>query len=140
MSTKTPIETEKRSQGVGFTRTSDAPVGSSPTYYLADELTGESAIRLALRLRKLPLSQFQKIVLSFGNVTSLDATGLAILVRLYSQLVTSGRQLVLCDVSDEILTQLKPVGLDSLFRDRPTKGGFLRPISGKFRALIGANA
>ena len=124
-----------RTREVGVPPTYASPVGDSPTYYLADQLTGEAALRLASRLSHLPLEQFEKIVLSFGNVTSLDATGLAVLVRLYSQLITSGRRLVLRDVPPTIADQLKTVGLDSIFGERPTGNGFFRPITGRFRAL-----
>ena len=121
-------------------RAPEVPAGVSPTYYLADQLTGNDAIRLASRLRRLPLEQFQKVVLSLRNVTSLDASGLAILVRLYSQLVASGRQLALRDISPVIHEQLAAVGLDSVFTEKPTRGGFFRPITNRFRALGRANA
>ena len=127
-------------RGVGDPPTYNAPVGDSPTYYLADQLTGEAALKLASRLSHLPLERFQTVVLSFGNVTSLDATGLAVIVRLYSQLVTNGRRLVLRDVRPDVADKLEDVGLGSLFGEHLPKHGFLRPITGRFRALLRASA
>ena len=135
-----PDETKACLRETTRQRAPAAPVGVSPTYHLADQLTGDDAIKLARRLGRLPLEQFQKIVLSLREVTSLDATGLAILVRLYSQLVASGRQLALRDISPAILEQLAAVGLDSVFAEGPTRGGFFRPITTRFRALVRANA
>lgn len=117
----------------------DTPAGVSPTYRLADQLSGEEALTLASRLRRLPLEKFEKIVLSFANVTSLDATGLAILVRLYSQLVASGRRLEIRDIPPAIREQLEEVGVASLFAERTAHRGFLRPITDRFRALGRAN-
>ena len=108
--------------------------GESPTYYLADLMTGEGAVRMSHVLRRFPLDHFDTIVLSFERVSSLDATGLAVMVRLYSQLVTSGRTLILKDVPPEIGQQLATVGVNALFGE-PKKEGFLRPITGKLRAL-----
>ena len=135
MPRSTTVESEVYGRGAPRQPVPEAVADVSPTYYLADQLTGDRAIRLASRLRRLPLQRFRKIVLSFTNVTALDATGLAILVRLYSQLVANRQQLVLRDISPPILKQLAEVGLDSLFAERPVRGGFLRPITDRFRAL-----
>jgi len=109
--------------------------GESPTYYLPDQMTGRGAVRLAEVLRRFPLGHYETIVLSFERVSALDATGLAITVRLYSQLVTTGRKLVFRDVPKGIREQLSTVGLDSLFKEQPKSGRFLRPITDKLLAL-----
>jgi anti-anti-sigma factor len=107
----------------------------SPTYFLADDLAGTTAIGLAKRLEKLPIERFDTIVLSLREVEHIDASGLAVLVRLYSRLASTKRQLVLRDISPPIAELLEGVGLGSVFEDRSFEPGARPSTAVRLRAL-----
>lgn len=93
------------------------------TFVRPDELTGEAALQLAARIASRPLSRVRGVYLSLANARSVDATGVAVLVRLYSQLESAGKEFGLLDVPPEIDDDLREFGLDFLTRAPAARSG-----------------
>jgi len=81
---------------------------------LDDDLRGLSALSLPDRLPLTDLAGAKRVVLSMGNVRRIDQAGLAMLVRLYSQLRVRGSDLALTDVRPSVRKTLERVGLVGL--------------------------
>ena len=80
------------------------------SYIIRDELNGSQALRFARLLGDLSLRDFDGIELSMSGATGLDVAGMAVLVRVYSQLERSGRRLVLRDVPAHVAEVFTRVG------------------------------
>lgn len=74
-------------------------------------LAGAEALGLAADVAALPLNRIDTLTLSLRRVAALDVSGVAALVRLYSQLKHAGKQLVLSDVPDKLKELLEAGGL-----------------------------
>jgi anti-anti-sigma regulatory factor len=77
-------------------------------------LVGDTAFALVQGLRRLPWERIQSLTLSLRGIDQIDASGIAALVRLHSQLATSGRRLRLCHVSAPVAADLERVDLTSV--------------------------
>jgi anti-anti-sigma factor len=77
-------------------------------------LCGRNALELANRLSVAIADDVDALVLSFKDVADMDVSGVAALVRIYSNLEQSGRRLVLTDVPLRIRDFLDSVGLAHL--------------------------
>ena len=78
------------------------------------DLLGLSALSLQDRLPLADISRAKRVTVSMGNVRHMDQAGLAILVRLYSQLRVRGGDLVLLDVQVPVRKTLERIGLSAL--------------------------
>lgn len=83
-------------------------------FLIADELTGVTAMRLADRLHSMALDDIDVVVLSLKGADTVDASGLAVLVRLYSRLVSAQKTLILRDVGPDIAQMIEQLGLRSV--------------------------
>lgn len=94
------------------------PAKLEPISHLRIELDGHfwgrNALSLAERLPLADLADAKCVVLSLGRVNQIDQAGLAMLVRLYSQLRVRGTLLQLVDVPSVVYEMLERVGLASL--------------------------
>ena len=79
-----------------------------------DDLVGENALGFLERLSRNPLDPVRRIELRFDERAGLDASGVAVLVRLYSHAVRTGRELKLSHVPAHVLATLTEVGLRPL--------------------------
>jgi anti-anti-sigma factor len=78
------------------------------------DLLGFSALSLPSRLPLADLAAAKSVLVSMENVRHMDQAGLAMLVRLYSQLRVRGSELLLVDVPGPVLQTLERVGLAGL--------------------------
>ena len=81
---------------------------------LSDELQS-----LAERLEQAPPSDTPAAILNFGDVTYLNSSNIAQLLRLRRRLEDCGRPLRLCSVSDEVWSVMLLTGLDKVFDFAP---------------------
>ena len=81
---------------------------------LSESLTG-----LIDRVNRTGPGKLPHIVLNFGQVSYLQSSNLAQLLRLRKALAEAGRQLRLCSVRDDVWSVLTVTGLDKLFRCAP---------------------
>jgi anti-anti-sigma regulatory factor len=82
-------------------------------HIVENHLVGHDALGLARELSALPLEQATGLTLSLRNVAVIDASGVAALVRLYSQFEAAGKVLDLVDVSASVFHELERVGIDA---------------------------
>lgn len=85
---------------------------------LADE-PSESLSNLIERVNAMPAGKVPHIVLNMGQVSYLQSSNLAQLLRLRKGLAESGRLMRLCSVCDEVWSVLMVTGLDKVFRFAP---------------------
>ena len=99
------------------------------SYIIRDELSGShAALSFADQLGTTSLSRFDGIELSLRNASTVDVAGLAVIVRLYSQLEGSGRRLVLTDAPRHVESAFEELGLQGMLRkSRPRAGRFSMP-------------
>jgi len=100
-------------------------------------LCGADALRLASKLPGTELSLADHVVLSLKHITEADAAGMALLVRLYSQLSARGTTLSLRDVSRPLQKLMKEVGLTALFRVEDNRAVAAVPFL-SLRVAVGA--
>lgn len=81
---------------------------------LAEELSA-----LASRLSSTPAGKGKHLVLDFGQVTYLNSSHIAGLLRLRKRVSESGKRLVICSMSDELMSVLLLTGLDKVFVSAP---------------------
>ena len=81
---------------------------------LQDDLRGLSALSLPQRLPLAKLAGVKQVVVSMRHCRGMDQAGLAMLVRLYSQLRVRGSDLVLTNVHSGVRQTLERVGLAEL--------------------------
>ena len=86
---------------------------------IREDLSGSAAFELAETIASLPLDRADGVRLSFRASARIDVTGVAVLVRLYSRLDASGKELVLGDAPPEIISTLDALGLRAMFAERP---------------------
>lgn len=91
-------------------------------FVVEKNLAGKNALHLASELNNMPMNEWNRMYLDCSHVKKIDATGLAVLVRLYSQLCIKGKELMLTDVPQPIQKQLTQHGLWDLFRCIPQTG------------------
>lgn len=78
------------------------------------DLLGLSALSLQDRLPLADIARAKQVTVSMGNVRHMDQAGLAIIVRLYSQLRVRGGHLELLDVQLPVRKTLERIGLSAL--------------------------
>lgn len=94
---------------------------STRSYIIRDELNGPQALRFAAEVAHTPLEHIATVEISLRYASAVDVTGLAVLVRLYSQLQASGRRLTLTEVPEHIQRSFAAVGVTHLVtRERHT--------------------
>lgn len=76
------------------------------------DLVGTAALSLAPSLSSL--IRPEQVVFSMAAVRAIDASGVALLVRVRSHLARVGGQLSLTELSEPVLRELRRIGLDSL--------------------------
>jgi len=86
---------------------------------IEDDLTGLKALSMVEEMDKVPIHRIDRIILSLGNVKRIDATGVAILVRLYSQLIVKGKQLLLTQLTHPVRTTLEEIGFLGVLQSIP---------------------
>ncbi len=87
--------------------------GSKRVYTLIVKrpLVGAEALNLCHDLQALPIREFHEVEFSLKHVERIDVSGIAALVRLYSNLVRGGRTLRLTDVPHRVMRVLVRSGL-----------------------------
>lgn len=88
------------------------------------DLCGTEAFGLAHQVRDLPLEQAEGVRLRFAPTAEMDVTGVAVVVRLYSQLSASGKRLVLADAPLKMRRALDELGLAPMLLERERTNGF----------------
>ena len=81
------------------------------TYRVDSALSGAEAFRLLDVAHRFPFSRMRRLVLSLAGVERIDASGIAVLVRLFSRLRRLGIALELCDVPVDVAMFLGHSGL-----------------------------
>ncbi|MCW5776355.1 MAG: STAS domain-containing protein [Phycisphaeraceae bacterium] len=99
------------------------PIDWSDTIVVA-ELADEPALSdefnaLFERLSDAPPNKMPHVVLNFANVTYVNSSNLAQLLRLRKMLADAGRSLRVCSVTDEVWSVLMVTGLDKVFKFAP---------------------
>ncbi len=84
------------------------------THVVRQPMTAAVAFELARAVAELPLDAVSSVTLSLRWVGELDASGVASLVRVFSHLAVSGRDLHLEDVAPHIEHRLNQIGLGEL--------------------------
>jgi len=95
------------SEGIVIAELADEPA-------LSDELTG-----LVDRLKGLPGEEMPHVVLNVADVTYLNSSNIAQLLRIREKLAAAGRSLRICSVGDEVWSVLLVAGLDKVFQFAP---------------------
>jgi anti-anti-sigma regulatory factor len=85
---------------------------------IREDLSGSAAFELAETIASLPLDRVDGVRLTFRATARIDVTGVAVLVRLYSRLNASGKELVLGDAPPEIVSTLDALGLSAMLVQR----------------------
>ena len=86
---------------------------------LADEpALSEELVILCAQVGSNPGSA-SHAVLNFNDVTYVNSSNLGQLLKLRKQLDSFGRTVVLCGVSDEVMSVIRVTGLDRVFRFAP---------------------
>ncbi len=83
------------------------------------DLAGTHALSMVYEMDKVPVHRVDRIILSFAKVRRIDATGLAMLVRLYSQLISRGKQLLLTQLTQQVRTLLEQIGFSGVLETIP---------------------
>lgn len=109
------------------------------SYIIRDELYGSNALRFAEQLGAVSLDHVDGIELSLGRNSRVDVAGLAVLVRVYSHLEATGRELVVRDAPAHVRSQFARIGLSSLLADEPRSSLFAAPFA-RFARLGRATA
>ncbi len=87
---------------------------------LADEpALSEELLSLIERVKNAPTGDVPHIVLNFGQVTYLNSTNIAQLLRLRQGVARNGRRLRLCSVGDQVWSVMMVTGLDKVFSFAP---------------------
>lgn len=94
------------------------------SYLIRDELNGPRALSFAAEVAGHSMAGVRAVELSFASTSEIDVAGLAVLVRLFSQLNASGRALVLTDVPARVSDQFQALGLGHMIAKPP------RPVVG----------
>ncbi len=84
------------------------------------DLTGTDALRLADDLAVMPLDDASEVILHMENVWALDASGVAMLVRVHGKLAAVGGRLELRAGTPPVLAILTATGLKRLWMRAPT--------------------
>jgi anti-anti-sigma factor len=84
------------------------------------ELCGSQAFRIARKLESIPLRRGDTLVLDLDSVGSLDATGMAVLVRVRGQARRVGVDLRLKNPNPEIRSLLTRTGAHHVLRWEPS--------------------
>lgn len=87
-------------------------------HVIGDELSGENALKLARGLAHQQFGSVDRVVLSLRQATTVDASGIAVLVRLYSQLSRAGIPLIVTDVPAHVQQMLQETGLSTVLSPR----------------------
>lgn len=87
------------------------------SYIIREELNGSSALRFAEQLSTSSFQGIDGIELSLAGATRMDVAGMAVLVRIYSQLRAAGRTLVVRDVPTHVRTQFERLGIEHMIAD-----------------------
>ena len=93
---------------------------SNYTHVVAWTMSGGAAFELGSELSRLPLEHIDHVELSLRRVSELDVSGIASLVRVFSQLSSQGKGLVLSDVAPAVHCTLKRVGLTAVLTVAPS--------------------
>lgn len=83
------------------------------------DLMGWEALKTAENLSSTPINAYGGITLSLERMRSIDSAGIAILVRLYSQLKRQNKTLTLDKVPEDVQGFLTKVGLDDVLINSP---------------------
>ena len=84
------------------------------THVVRRRLKGIESMGLSADLARLPLEDCDRLFLSLAWVRDVDASGIAVLVRLYSQMTRQGKTLMLTDVPRGVRAQLDRYGLTTV--------------------------
>ncbi|MDX2017702.1 MAG: STAS domain-containing protein [Planctomycetota bacterium] len=104
------------SDSISIVDLSDEPAFSDDVAALIDKLTAAEPARVP------------HVVLNFGNVTYVNSSNLAQLLRLRKRLVECSKILKICSVTDEVWSVFQVTGLDKVFRFAPDPGTALASL------------
>lgn len=101
------------------------------SYIIREELNGSNALRFAEQLGASSFRGVAGIELSLGGASHVDVAGLAVLVRVYSQLLACGRTLVVRDVPTHVRAQFERLGIEHMIADpAPARRRVRLPLAG----------
>ncbi len=89
------------------------------SYLVRDELNGKRALDFASEIASQSMQDVDGVELSMRYASGVDVAGLAVLVRMYSQLRSTGRGFAMTEVPDHIASQLAEIGVTHLIAATP---------------------
>lgn len=92
---------------------------SCTQHIVKKDMLNQDALQELQTIKQLSLEQTRTLELSLRHVSEIDASGVASLLRLQSNLSRQNKQLVLCDISPSLHEQLRSVGADRVFTLMP---------------------
>lgn len=116
---------------------------SCTQHIVKKDLLNQDALQELQTIKQLSLEQTHTLELSLRHVQEIDASGIASLLRLQSNLSRQHKQLVLCDLSKQLHKQLCSVGADKVFTISPqaqqqaaTKRTYTPALLGRLLAMM----
>lgn len=103
-----------------------------------DELTGSVAFEFADGLSLCELEGYDGVVLELTEASHIDVNGMAVLVRVFSQLHCRGKSLHVVGACDDLSHCLTQLGLARALHAPPSRAPV--PEDRKLRAITGAHA
>lgn len=105
------------------------------------DLLDHDALMELQNIRLLSLDQISELSLSMRYVRRIDASGVASLLRLQSNLERQGKRLWLRDVGSELAAELKLIGADLVFNVELAEASVRAPVkpfktAGSFTARL----
>lgn len=91
------------------------------------QLAGQQAMALLEELNEKRLAPTDRLVLDVSQVSQIDASGVAVLVRLYSQLRRMGVALQVENASEAVVAELRRVALTAVVSVSPVLKPLARP-------------
>ncbi len=104
------------------------------TLHITDELDGRRALAFADDLTGTHVDNVSGFDISLRDVTHIDVSGVAVLVRIYSRLEERGKTLRLSDVPTTVAGLLQRLGVDDLLTPAPRRRSRWTPVRA-FRAV-----
>ena len=131
LSGKNVVPRRRKARRIETDHRTDEPESKLVLAVVNGDLTGWEALKTAKDLSDTPMGAYDGITLSLEKMKSIDSAGIAILVRLYSQLKRRRKTLSLEKVPEEIRGFLTQIGLEEILINTPTATGTRAPSSRK---------
>ncbi len=98
------------------------------TFEVDTPLKGQAAFGLLADVRRIPPDRYDQLYLWLGEVDGIDATGVAVLVRIHGHLLTRSKRLALVGVQESVRANLERVGLLSVIPLAPEENARTRSV------------